>query len=55
MPNQAFQWQGRNDGEGEAHLRIHNIINQSRQATYALMGFCSDAGVKRNFFCLTKY
>ena len=48
MPNQAFQWQGRNDGEGEAHLRIHNIINQSRQATYALMGFCSDAGVKRN-------
>jgi len=48
MPNQHFQWQGRHDGEGEAHLRIHDIINKSEQPRYALMGFASDAGVKRN-------
>ncbi len=44
----SFKWQGRNDGEGEAHLRIHQVVNTSQHATYAFIGFSSDEGVKRN-------
>ena len=44
----SFIWQGRNDGEGEAHLRIHQVINTQADASYALIGFGSDEGVKRN-------
>lgn len=44
----SFIWQGRNDGEGEAHLRIHQVINTQAHASYALIGFSSDEGVKRN-------
>ena len=46
--NTAFTWQGRHDGDGEEHLRIHQIINRSATADYALIGFSSDEGVKRN-------
>lgn len=44
----SFKWQGRNDGEGEAHLRIHQVVNTSQHVTYAFIGFSSDEGVKRN-------
>ena len=46
--NQTFTWQGRNDGDTEEHRRIHQIINQEQTAEYALIGFSSDEGVKRN-------
>ncbi|WP_109439952.1 formimidoylglutamase [Acinetobacter haemolyticus] len=44
----SFKWQGRHDGEGESHLRIHQVVNTSQQAEYAFIGFGSDEGVKRN-------
>lgn len=25
--NHTFKWQGRHDGEGEAHQRIYHIVN----------------------------
>ena len=44
-----LNWTGRCDGSEPSHLRIHQIINQnSSTASYALVGFCSDEGVKRN-------
>ena len=46
--NQNFTWQGRNDGEAEEHRRIHQVINRAKTAEYALIGFSSDEGVKRN-------
>jgi formiminoglutamase len=46
--NANFTWQGRHDGDGEEHLRIHQIINRHPKAEYALIGFSSDEGVKRN-------
>ncbi|WP_050040257.1 formimidoylglutamase [Acinetobacter modestus] len=46
--NHSFKWQGRQDGEGEQHLRIHQVVNTSQHATFALIGFSSDEGVKRN-------
>ena len=46
--NHSFKWQGRNDGEGEAHLRLHQVVNTSQHPSYALIGFSSDEGVKRN-------
>ncbi|MEX6211678.1 hypothetical protein AB6G58_20165 [Providencia huaxiensis] len=45
---QAFQWQGRTDGETQEHLRIHQVINQHAPAKFALIGFASDEGVRRN-------
>lgn len=48
MLEQRFQWQGRHDGEGAEHARIHHQINQSYDPKYALIGFASDAGVRRN-------
>ena len=48
MMNHSFKWQGRQDGEGEQHLRIHQVVNTSPQASFALIGFSSDEGVKRN-------
>ncbi len=48
MMNHSFKWQGRQDGEGEQHLRIHQVVNTSQHATFALIGFSSDEGVKRN-------
>lgn len=46
--NHTFKWQGRHDGEGEAHQRIHHIVNTTQHAEFALIGFSSDEGVKRN-------
>lgn len=46
--NHSFIWQGRKDGEGVDHLRIHQVINTSPRADFALIGFSSDEGVKRN-------
>lgn len=48
MMKSSFKWQGRQDGEGEKHLRIHQLINTHPEAEYALIGFSSDEGVKRN-------
>ncbi|MGO2335492.1 formimidoylglutamase [Providencia sp.] len=45
---QPFQWQGRIDGEAQAHLRIHQVINKVTPAQFALVGFASDEGVRRN-------
>ncbi|HGN1705725.1 TPA: formimidoylglutamase [Providencia rettgeri] len=45
---QPFQWQGRTDGETQEHLRIHQVINKHSPAKFALIGFASDEGVKRN-------
>ncbi|KAA5595970.1 formimidoylglutamase, partial [Pseudomonas aeruginosa] len=46
--NHTFKWQGRHDGEGEAHQRIHHIVNTTQHAEFVLIGFSSDEGVKRN-------
>lgn len=46
--NHSFTWQGRKDGEGAEHLRIHQVVNTTPRADYALIGFSSDEGVKRN-------
>lgn len=46
--NHSFTWQGRCDGTGEQHLRIHQIMNSVTNADFALMGFSSDEGVRRN-------
>ncbi|QHH96541.1 formimidoylglutamase [Acinetobacter dispersus] len=46
--NYSFTWQGRKDGEGAEHLRIHQVVNTTPRADYALIGFSSDEGVKRN-------
>lgn len=43
-----FTWEGRHDGDGPEHWRIHDVMNQSRQPQYALLGFASDEGVRRN-------
>ena len=43
--NHSFKWQGRNDG-GEAHLRLHQVVNISQHPSYALIGFSSDEGGK---------
>ena len=45
---QSFQWQGRHDGDGIAHQRIFHTVNQVEQAEFALLGFSSDEGVRRN-------
>ncbi len=45
---QPFQWQGRTDGETQEHLRIHQVINNVSPAQFALIGFASDEGVRRN-------
>lgn len=45
---QPFQWQGRTDGETQEHLRIHQVINKQIPAEFALIGFASDEGVRRN-------
>lgn len=46
--NHSFTWQGRHDGDGEEHRRIHHVVNTTQHASFALIGFCSDEGVKRN-------
>lgn len=43
-----FIWQGRTDGDTEEHLRIHQVINKTIPAQFALIGFASDEGVRRN-------
>lgn len=45
---QTYIWQGRSDGNDEEQLRIHQVINQVTPAKYALIGFASDEGVRRN-------
>jgi formiminoglutamase len=44
----SFQWQGRQDGEGAEHQRIFHTVNQSDSADFAILGFSSDEGVRRN-------
>lgn len=46
--NHSFTWQGRHDGDGEEHRRIHHVVNTTQPASFALIGFGSDEGVKRN-------
>jgi formiminoglutamase len=46
--NHSFIWQGRNDGDGVEHLRIHQVVNIQPHASFAFIGFSSDEGVKRN-------
>ena len=46
--NHSFTWQGRYDGDGEEHRRIHHVVNTRQHASFALIGFGSDEGVKRN-------
>ncbi|MBJ9956318.1 MULTISPECIES: formimidoylglutamase [Acinetobacter] len=46
--NHSFKWQGRHDGDGEAHLRLYQVVNTQQHASFALIGFSSDEGVKRN-------
>lgn len=43
-----FIWQGRTDGDTEEHLRIHQVMNKNTSAQFALIGFASDEGVRRN-------
>lgn len=43
-----FIWQGRTDGDTEEHLRFHQVMNKNTPAQFALIGFASDEGVKRN-------
>lgn len=43
-----FIWQGRTDGDTEEHLRIHQVMNKNTPAQFALIGFASDEGVRRN-------
>ncbi|EKT55790.1 formimidoylglutamase [Providencia sneebia] len=45
---EPFIWQGRTDGDTEEHLRIHQVMNKIIPAKFALLGFASDEGVKRN-------
>lgn len=45
--NHSFTWQGRHDGDGEEHRRIHHVVNTTQHASFALIGFGSDEGVKR--------
>jgi len=44
----TFVWNGRNDGLGINHQRIFQIVNQSSDAQFGLIGFSSDEGVQRN-------
>lgn len=44
----SFQWQGRQDGDGAEYQRIFHIVNQSDLADFAILGFSSDEGVRRN-------
>ncbi|WP_212386948.1 formimidoylglutamase [Acinetobacter junii] len=46
--NHSFTWQGRYDGDGEEHRRIHHVVNTRQHPSFALIGFGSDEGVKRN-------
>lgn len=46
--NHSFKWQGRHDGDSEAHLRLHQVVNTQQHASFAFIGFSSDEGVKRN-------
>ena len=46
--NHSYQWIGREDGDGEEHFRFFNLVNQHEFAEYAIIGFSSDEGVKRN-------
>ncbi|BCU64247.1 formimidoylglutamase [Acinetobacter bouvetii DSM 14964 = CIP 107468] len=46
--DQSFQWQGRHDGDGAEHMRIFHLVNQSDSADFAILGFSSDEGVRRN-------
>ena len=46
--NQVFQWIGRDDGQGDEHLRFYHLVNKNENSEYAIIGFCSDEGVKRN-------
>lgn len=46
--NHSFTWQARHDGDGEEHRRIHHVVNTTQHASFALIGFGSDEGVKRN-------
>lgn len=46
--DQGFQWRGRQDGQGVEHQRIFNRINTTDDAEFALIGFRSDEGVRRN-------
>ncbi len=44
-------WSGRDDGSGPEHLRWHSAMSLERDTTpggTALVGFCSDEGVRRN-------
>lgn len=43
-----FHWQGRFDGDGPEHQRIYQVVNQSDRAIFAVLGFSSDEGVRRN-------
>ena len=45
---QLYSWQGRIDGDTEEHLRIHQVINKISPAQFAIVGFASDEGVRRN-------
>lgn len=49
----APRWQGREDGAGAGHRRWHQLINEQqrtlmRAGDFILLGFSSDAGVRRN-------
>lgn len=46
--NNVYQWNGRHDGNGDEHLRMYHVMNQSQHAKFALIGFSSDEGVRRN-------
>ncbi|WOE32888.1 MULTISPECIES: formimidoylglutamase [unclassified Acinetobacter] len=48
--NHLFKWTGRDDGEGEQHQRIYHVVNRSliQHDAFALIGFASDEGVRRN-------
>ena len=35
--NHSFKWQGRQDGEGDVHLRLHQVINTSPQQHLLLL------------------
>lgn len=43
-----FTWTGRFDGDSAPHRRLFQIINQTEQANFTLIGFASDEGVRRN-------
>lgn len=47
-PYDPNDWTGRVDGQGPEHLKWHQAVGSSAIPSIAIIGFCSDEGVRRN-------